>query len=461
MKEARVLARYGPLTEKRVAMADAKRKFAGRYVVFADLERDDSGAAVSGAVAGVFDNYTDLYTRCKASKGDIEVGLFGPDFATPSLPNANAWWKQAAKNLIQKARSESVRSHLLRQRHDNVGKAWGEYIGVTTGFPLVSQSFSFLWLKEWIGRGGYTPDDIDQSFLYRTGWLHRNPLHGVVKGDRLGIHKYGLKFASLYEHLVRGGGYEPVKLKMHSTVDYEILDGHHRAACLALSGNTRIRAFVDRESSDQSLTELGELRERVAEKGLPYYDLGLDGVKRRSVVKGDSWQRFASILKGVSLANDATLLDVGCHIGFFTVLFGCYGLEAKGINPSARELEIAFKYAKILASSATFEQSTLGEMLRANSNQYDITLLLNVFYSVIKAEGKDQAVDQLRELLKRTRKYLFFSTSMPGDTGAQQWQGYAMTHDEIVGVLDEHGEVTTIGQDRDYQRNIYKVTLGG
>jgi hypothetical protein len=34
-----------------------------------------------------------------------------------------------------------------------------------------------------------------------------------------------------------------------------------------------------------------------------------------------------------------------------------------------------------------------------------------------------------------------------------------MNHEEIIGLLAQHGDVSVVGQDRDYKRNIYKVTM--
>ena len=82
-----------------------------------------------------------------------------------------------------------------------------------------------------------------------------------------------------------------------------------------------------------------------------------------------------------------------------------------------------------------------------------------MFYSLVREEGKIEAISQLRDLIKRTKNYMFFSTSMPNDKGAPQWQEFAMTHDEIVSVLSEYGVVTVIGQDKDYNRNIYKLVV--
>jgi hypothetical protein len=447
------------LNDKRIAIAQAEREFAGRYVIFTDIERGDSDEAVKGTVTGIFDSYPELFAECKSLKCEIEVGLFGPERAVSMVSTSGSGWKQTAKNMLGRFGIDVVHSHLLHGCHDDVNVNWADHVGSAGQFPLVSESFCFLWMKDWLQHGGYTAETIDQSFLYKYAWLHRNTLHGVVKADKLGILDYGRKYISLYEYLEAGGSYEPLKLHKHSVVDYEILDGHHRAAFLVLSGHTRIHAYVDDDHTAHELPELVELKKRVVEKGLPYYDLGVDGPKAKGIIKVDSWRRFESILNNISLVDCSTLLDVGCHIGFFTVLFSCYGLRCKGINPSARELEIASSYSKIIGGNATFEQTNLGDLLESDSNEYDVTVFLNVFYSVMQAAGKDEAIEMLRGLLAKTRKCLFFSTSMPGDTGAKQWQEYAMNHEEIIGLLAQHGDVSVVGQDRDYKRNIYKVTM--
>ncbi|MCI0440231.1 MAG: methyltransferase domain-containing protein [Chloroflexi bacterium] len=447
---------------RRVEMKDAPAEFGGKHVVFTEVERDASGAAVSGAVAGVFDSYEELSRKCKSLKCDLEVGLFGPSatYSGPTDTRASSAMR-VLKTLYRRAAATSVPAYLLHHRHDNIGESWAEFVGASEKHPLIARCFPFMWLKDWLRHGGYTLEDIEESFLYRTAWLHRNTVHGIVKGDAAGILQYAESVLRLYRHIAGGGKVDPLKLKRHSGAHYEVVDGHHRAACMMLAGRTKVEAIVAGEDGAQHRGEFERIEAKLAERGKqPYYDFGISGLNHGKVAKKDSLKRFEMILRHIPLVEDLTLLDVGCHTGLFTVLFGCYGLTAHGINPSEGELSIAAEYAELIGSRATFQQATLGKLLNSNDNGFDVTLMLNVFYSVIQADGKESAVAQLRGLLGRTRRRFFFSTSMPGDNSSEAWKPYAMSHDEITGILSGYGRVTAMGQDADYRHKIYKVEIG-
>ena len=137
---------------------------------------------------------------------------------------------------------------LIDSRRVKLSESWAREMGLENKYPQVNETFQYIWFKDWSESGGYKLEDIKKSFVYKYAWHDRNTVHGIVRDDPLGLWLYALdKWGIVALSRSDKDKLPPLKIVLHGDHRYEIIDGHHRAAALALLGEQKFPAVVSEE----------------------------------------------------------------------------------------------------------------------------------------------------------------------------------------------------------------------
>jgi hypothetical protein len=113
-----------------------------------------------------------------------------------------------------------------------------------------------------------------------------------------------------------------------------------------------------------------------------------------------------SDIEGVS----ASINDIGCQIGFFSLSFAKAGCNVNGFDMDRRNIQICNigKELLDLSSNVCFKKFKLTVESCKELPVVDYTLCLAVFHHIIYEQGLDAANSIISTLRKKTRKKLYF-----------------------------------------------------
>jgi tRNA (mo5U34)-methyltransferase len=155
------------------------------------------------------------------------------------------------------------------------------------------------------------------------------------------------------------------------------------------------------------------VREAVAELGPWFHDLDLHGVRTApahplGTFLEELWEQvepaFPADLSG------ATVLDVGCNAGFYSIRLARRGARVTGIDHDARYLAQARFAAEVLGLEIRYEQLDVYDVERLGE-EYDFVLFMGVFYHL---RHPLLALDRIARL---PRERLVFQTMIRGAPG--------------------------------------------
>lgn len=121
-----------------------------------------------------------------------------------------------------------------------------------------------------------------------------------------------------------------------------------------------------------------------------------------------------SVLKPL---NTPSVLDIGCHQGFFTFRFAERGGICLGIDNDRAELMVARARAeRHKARNVAFLELTLDLGNIDGLPTADIVVCMSVFHHWVRYYGKEGAFQMLEVLAKKTNKALVFDSGQPEET---------------------------------------------
>lgn len=123
------------------------------------------------------------------------------------------------------------------------------------------------------------------------------------------------------------------------------------------------------------------------------------------------------------LPKSGSALDIGCNNGFFTFKMAERGLISLGIDSSAN----AITTARLLGvrndpSRAAFARLDLTRESAADLPTVDVVLCLSVFHHLVRHQGLDEATHVMKNLTRKTRKFMIFETGQ-ADEISKSWAG--------------------------------------
>lgn len=174
------------------------------------------------------------------------------------------------------------------------------------------------------------------------------------------------------------------------------------------------------------------------------------------------------MLSQLGLLNNATMLDIGCNIGFFCHYYQALGMHATGIDNSRHVLKqkftitnpikVARNLNQVYGLTCTFHNADAQEFLSSNAEAFDVVLLLSVIHHFfigypVDERQRDPIVEArtfLKQVVRLTRKLLYIEYD---ETCAE------LSIDEFVAFLKsetEFSDVEIIGRSIDVNRPIIR-----
>ena len=147
--------------------------------------------------------------------------------------------------------------------------------------------------------------------------------------------------------------------------------------------------------------------------GRPYHPTPFTGrVRIRSHrVRGtlERWRAIESFLVG---RKPSSILDIGCHTGFFSLALAKQGHVCLGVDINKRALYAAELIKKIDgADQASFMHFPISLESISRLPTFDITICLSVFHHWASQFGTDEAMAIMRSVAEHTKDLLFFETA--------------------------------------------------
>lgn len=139
-----------------------------------------------------------------------------------------------------------------------------------------------------------------------------------------------------------------------------------------------------------------------------------------SMVVRKSSDRAAAILDfcegyfGNSLKKK-TMLDLGCNTGYFVDFFSSKCASVKGFDKNYKAIEDAKSFYPKIADNLNTGDISLDLYLY---DQYDITLFLNVFHTLIDIKPEEEVKEILKAVDEKTKSLMFFEMR---EKGEQYW----------------------------------------
>lgn len=156
-----------------------------------------------------------------------------------------------------------------------------------------------------------------------------------------------------------------------------------------------------------------ELAHRIAELGEWFHNLDLNGVPTAPQhFLGDyprvKWRQIASTIPAD--LSGATVLDVGCNAGFYSLEFKKRGaMRVLGVDVDERYLSQARFAASVLELDIEFEKWSVYDVDRI-TGQFDYVLFMGLFYHL------RYPLYALDKVITKVRKCLVFQTMVRGAT---------------------------------------------
>jgi tRNA (mo5U34)-methyltransferase len=165
--------------------------------------------------------------------------------------------------------------------------------------------------------------------------------------------------------------------------------------------------------------QTGGLRQQIAQLGDWFHNLDLNGVKTApNHFLGDfpntKWRRISLALP--SRLKGATVLDVGCNAGFYSIAFKKRGARrVLGIDVDPRYLDQAHFATRTLDLDIEFQKLSVYDVDQI-PGQFDYVLFMGLFYHL------RYPLFALDKVIKKVGGKLIFQTMIRGSRASRQWK---------------------------------------
>ncbi|WP_410769033.1 class I SAM-dependent methyltransferase [Fontibacillus sp. BL9] len=232
-----------------------------------------------------------------------------------------------------------------------------------------------------------------------------------------------MEFINMRDYLQTGSSFfgdHPVQVSYRTPGRFNIHDGHHRASFLYCSGLRRIPVRMpepdyERWLNDNALSETEATIARQQRKLFYTPILHPQFYNVRSERDEVYRTRLDYILEYIGPRNlrDKSVLDIGCNTGYYSRHFTREGAKVTGIEPDSYHFELLEKLNRL--ENTSFELLTEPLERSQLSNEYEIGLLLTVFYHLMRDPEKREPF--LAAVDRSVRSMLFWES---GDNVAEE-----------------------------------------
>jgi hypothetical protein len=167
-------------------------------------------------------------------------------------------------------------------------------------------------------------------------------------------------------------------------------------------------------------------------------------------------ERF-EVIRQALIAQGGSVLDIGCHWGYFCHRLEDLGFDCVGVEANPRHYRTLEKLKRAGNKDFRTVNGSIFEYIRQEPRPYDVVLALSVFHHF--AKSKD-TLQQLKGLLASLQmREMYFQPHQP--SGRQMQNAYwNPTENEFVSFVLAHSvlqQATHLGRSRD-GRSIYRLT---
>lgn len=117
---------------------------------------------------------------------------------------------------------------------------------------------------------------------------------------------------------------------------------------------------------------------------------------------------FNEIVDFYKEVKDWKVLDIGCNVGYHSFLLAEKGAKVVGVDINAEFIETAVCMAKVRGLSFKGVNSDIESYLNASTEEFQLTLFLNVFHHLI-FESEERAWRILKKVSERTKNMVFMT----------------------------------------------------
>jgi hypothetical protein len=167
-------------------------------------------------------------------------------------------------------------------------------------------------------------------------------------------------------------------------------------------------------------------------------------------------KRFELIRRNL-ITRNGSLLDIGCHWGYFCHRFEEIGFRCTGVEVDPENIFFLEKLKRASNRKFTVVTTSIFDYLPSQQLDYDVVLALAIFHHFVKNK---ESLEQLKALLKRLKmRELYF---LPHDPAEIQMEGayWNPPENEFIQFLLENTTLTKIRKigDVGYGRTLYQLT---
>jgi len=122
-----------------------------------------------------------------------------------------------------------------------------------------------------------------------------------------------------------------------------------------------------------------------------------------------SYQRFDAMFSALSDIDKPSVIDIGCHQGFFTFKFAEKGGICMGFDNDRAELLVARARSSInKVNNVAFLEMYINPKNITSFPNADIVVFMSVFHHWVRYFGKDDAIEMFRILSEKAIEGIVF-----------------------------------------------------
>ncbi|OZB98371.1 methyltransferase domain-containing protein [Paenibacillus sp. XY044] len=242
--------------------------------------------------------------------------------------------------------------------------------------------------RYFLGERGTAPD----AYLDWYEQIHATRgLSPPMSGNEL-LNQRRLEYGNMRSGLHSGSDFffeHPIKVRWNPAGYFNILDGHHRASFLYCLGFRRIPVRISLQDYPVWLhsTAAAEVEQTIEDQQrmliyTPILNPLFYGMHSERDETYPTRLDYIARFMGRGRLKGQSVLDIGCNIGYYARNFVREGAEVTGFEPDPDHHSLLYK----LNVMERTEFSVITERFEESKDvpQYDIGLLLTVFYHVMK-----------------------------------------------------------------------------
>jgi hypothetical protein len=148
-------------------------------------------------------------------------------------------------------------------------------------------------------------------------------------------------------------------------------------------------------------------------------------------------ERF-NLIRAALIKKSGTMLDIGCHWGYFCHRFEEIGFDCIGVEVRPSNFYFLKKLKRAGNKSFRIFNNSILDYINRHSSQYDVVLCLNIFHQLIKSK---KGLNELKSILTHLdTKEMYFQPHRWSES--QMWNAYwNPTTDEFLAFILEHSHL--------------------